>query len=186
MKSQRGIALIEVLVTALIITIAVSGTGILLLRTIQGTQDSSQRSQAMWVVQDLIGRMRANPDGARAGDYVFGGNVDCSDLNAANACADMTINNNRISAPLAGCSAQQMANFDRLISVCGASGSVYDSPADFLINPQLTSACTLNHPTRGCVQYNIQLNWSTRLQQGSDTAAERIYQNSYSMDVEIN
>lgn len=185
MKHQRGVAMVEIAVTILIITIAISGMGILLLRTIQGTQDSSQQTQAMWIIQDYIGRMRANPDGARDQDYVFGGAVACVAPPAAR-CANININGTVFNADPGGCSSAEMAIFDRYISVCGASEDVIDSPADNLINPILSSSCTLAHPIRGCVKYNVELTWTTRLQQSGPDAASRVFENSYSMDVELN
>lgn len=69
-NKQTGFAMIEIMVTVVIIAIAISGMGLLLLRAVQGTQDSAQLSQGMWIVQDYVGRIRANPDGAKGGFYV--------------------------------------------------------------------------------------------------------------------
>ncbi len=46
-KPEHGFAMIEALVTALIVAIGVSGVGVLLMRAIQGTQDSAQLSQTL-------------------------------------------------------------------------------------------------------------------------------------------
>ena len=191
MKKQAylGFAMIEILITAVILAVGLSGVGVLLLRSIQATQDTSQQSQAIWMVQDFVGRIRANPEGARAGAYEFSGILDCSEENKpAIQCAD-TANNDA-----SECSAEQLAIYDRWLSVCGSDPLTFDSSADFVINPELTSTCTLSEATRfssfsgnpDCIQYFIELEWDTKRQQSGDNNAERDYRNIYTMIVELN
>ena len=187
--SQQGFAMIEVLVTAVIVAIGISGMGILLMRAIQGTQDSAQQSQAMWIVQDFVGRIRANSEGAKNGEYVVNGAENCDSPPAA-ICADYNTASNKVESNV--CTSTQMSTFDRWISVCGMTSNagvdtaskVFDSPAEFVINPVLTSTCTL---TQGdCVQYNVTLTWQTRIAKSSAESAERINENTYSMLLELN
>lgn len=196
--SQQGFAMIEVLVTAVIVAIGISGMGILLMRAIQGTQDSAQQSQAMWIVQDFVGRIRANSDGARRGDYVINGAENC-DAPPAAICADYNTSATKVNSAI--CNSNQMSTFDRWISVCGmtsntganANSKVFDSPAEFVVNPVLTSTCT-NTSTRvstssgqpDCIQYDVKLTWQTRIAKSSADAAERINENTYSMLLELN
>ncbi len=188
-KSQHGFAMIEVLVTSVIVAIGISGMGVLLMRAIQGTQDSAQQSQAMWMVQDFVGRIRANTEGARRGSYELT-TTDCS-VKPAAICADTFIGGTKQNA--ATCNDIQMATFDKWITVCGLQDSIYDSPSDFISNPVLSSSCTLNS-TRvstdsgsvDCIRYNVQLTWDTRIKKGSATASERINKNTYSTIVELN
>lgn len=188
--------MIEILVTAVILAIGISGMGVLLLKSVQSSQDNSQKSQGMWIVQDFVGRMRANSEGARAKDYESAGAVDCSD--AVTMCADYN-NGNRM--PSATCNSQEMATYDRWISVCGIDKSdvedednlFFSSPSDFILNPILTVTCT-NTSTRvstytglpDCVQYFIELEWDTKLQQGAPDEDDRTYKSQYSMVVELN
>ncbi len=197
---QRGFALIEVLVTAVIVAIGVSGLGVLLMRAIQGTQDSAQHTQAMWIVQDFVGRIRANPIGARKEDYEFSAtNVDfCGNARPDLICADYFEDGTDKNAAI--CTETPMAIFDIWVTVCGMTerldptedgynpeDNVFDSPSEFIINPVLTSECTQNHLTRisttggglDCVQYEVTLNWDTRI-------TDRVASNSYSMVVELN
>ncbi len=199
-KRQHGFALIEVLVTAVIVAIGVSGLGVLLLRAIQGTQDSAQRTQAMWIVQDFVGRIRANSSGARKGDYVLAATTAsyCANSRPAQICAAYFDGNAKVAA---NCTETPMATFDKWITVCGiepaldptATGydiedTVYDSPSKFIINPVLTSVCTLQHATRvstssgtpDCIQYSVTLSWNTRIADGG------VGSNSYNMVVELN
>ena len=187
--NQRGIAMVEVLVAAVILAIGVSGLGILLLRAIQGTQDSAQKSQAIWIVQDFVGRIRANPVGARQGEYALNLSADCS-VKPASICAEYYDGG---VVPASVCEANEMAAFDRWITICGLNSDIYDSSSDFMVNPILESNCDLTSSRVStstglpdCVQYNIKLTWDTRTQKGSTHEIERVQQNSYSTIVEVN
>lgn len=197
-KKHSGFAMVEVMVTVTIITIGVSGMGMLLMRAIQGTQDSAQQSQAMWIVQDYVGRMRANPEGARGRFY----NLDPAEIDCfnppANICADTFQGGAEISAENCAINPNEpgvnkMAEYDNWISTCGNSSTVYDSASDFIVNPELSSACTQfsnrvssNSGLQDCVQYLVTLKWQTKIAKGSNDAAERINENEYSMVVEFN
>ncbi len=188
-SKQSGIAMVEVMVTVAIITIGVSGMGMLLIRAIQGTQDSSQHSQAMWIVQDFIGRMRANPEGARASDYVLDpADIDCNTPPNVQCAATPAGNAANCDASLA-----QMATYDKWITTCGISDTIYDSPADFVTNPQLTSECTQLSARASsynfqpdCIQYRVTLNWQSKHTQGAINEDDRTNINEYSMIVEFN
>lgn len=190
MQRQLGFAMIEVMVTVAIITIGVSGMGVLLMRAIQGTQDSAQQSQAMWIVQDYVGRMRANPEGARARYYELDPiTIDC--ITKPKMCAETY--QGMAEVPAAVCSVSEMAIFDNWISTCGLSTTIYDSASDFVVNPALTSTCTANSARVSsesnqpdCVQYEVELTWETKITKGSSVEDERINQNDYSLVVEFN
>jgi type IV pilus modification protein PilV len=190
-QRQVGFAMVEVMVTVAIITIGVSGMGMLLMRAIQGTHDSAQQSQAMWIVQDFIGRMRANPEGARSSMYVLDpSTINCSNK-PATMCAETYSGSSKVAAAV--CSSAEMATFDNWITTCGLENDIYDSPSDFVVNPELTSTCT-NTSTRiststglpDCVQYEVSLTWDTKLTKGSTEEDERVDKNDYSMTVEFN
>lgn len=188
-SKKHGFAMIEVLVTSVIFAIGISGMGVLLLKTIQGTQDNAQRSQGMWIVQDLIGRMRANPKAVETNAYQGSQtSLTCAD-NSPKICADHTTGESYI--PAAACSDTEMAAFDIWSSICGfdtpSTIKTFDNPAEFLIEPELTSNCVaFNNDGVTCMEYNVLLSWTTRLIQGSETPANRNYQNTYSMNVEFN
>ena len=191
-KRKNGFALVEVLVTAVIIAIGVSGLGILLMRVIQGTQDSAQQSQAMWMVQDFVGRIRSNADGARRGDYVLAvTDATFCDNPPSRICAEYYDSGAEV--PAKDCDPTQMATFDKWITVCGIASSIYDSPADFVVNPRLASSCSLTIPrvstikgTPDCIQYEVTLTWDTRITKASKEASERIQKNTFSTVVELN
>jgi len=190
-QRQSGFAMVEVMVTVAIITIGVSGMGMLLMRAIQGTHDSAQQSQAMWIVQDYVGRMRANQEGARAKRYELSpSDIDCT--SPPTMCSEIYKDGAEVAAE--NCtSSSDMATFDNWISTCGLSTDVYDSASDFIVNPQLTSVCTgtstrvstdTNQPD--CIQYQVTLTWDTKITKGSSDKTERTNTNDFSMVVEFN
>lgn len=60
---QRGIALIEVLISMLIMAIALRGIGENWVKTVQESEHNFSRSQALTVAQNIIEFVRVNPDG---------------------------------------------------------------------------------------------------------------------------
>src|SRR5690554_8157625 len=60
LKTQRGINMVEVLVTIVIISVGFLGLNSLQLQASRSTLDSGNRSQAVWVLEDLTNGMRAN------------------------------------------------------------------------------------------------------------------------------
>ncbi|EAT11139.1 type IV pilus modification protein PilV [Bermanella marisrubri] len=198
-KKQSGFAMVEVLVTAVVVAIGISGMGVLLLKSLQGTQDNAQRSQAMWIVQDFVGRIRANSVGARAGYYVVNAQPDCT-VEPAKMCADHRDEDDNL-VQGAVCDPEnyttndgdEMAIYDKWITACGTNDDIYTSPADFMGNPQLISRCIetssrISTPTgnQDCVKYQIDFTWDTRIKQSGANAEDRVYSNSYSEVVEVN
>jgi type IV pilus modification protein PilV len=184
-NKQTGFAMMEALVTALIVAIGVSGVGVLLLRSIQATQDSSQQSQAMRIVQDFVGRLRANSPAAKSSDYVGTTNLAscaaqpvplCASYNLAGVYSEVTQD----------CSATELAAFDSWSTVCGLDNTVFDTPSDFIVNPILSSECIQLDARNECVQYNITLTWDIKLTKGAELAANRNNTNSFNMIVEVN
>ena len=60
MKRQRGMLLLEVLVSMLIATVALLGTVLLIGNSSRGEMESYQRVQALTLVQDMVSRINAN------------------------------------------------------------------------------------------------------------------------------
>jgi len=66
---QRGVALIEVLVSVLILGVGILGMAALQLSSLKFNEVASWRSQATFLAYDIADQMRANRDGALAGNY---------------------------------------------------------------------------------------------------------------------
>ena len=97
---QRGFSLIEVLITLAIVSVAALGMAGLQTATLRSNSNALVESQAATIVQDLIERIYANPDG----DYTTGFD---EQIVAAN-CA----------GPSANCDVDAMARYDLLQWKC--------------------------------------------------------------------
>ncbi len=121
MNKQKGITMIEVLVTLLVTTVGLLGLAALQLKALQATADSGQRSQAVWLMQDLIESMRANP---KATDANYRQAVTCNNTPAQCAPTPGGLTSTE-------CNAEQMAYFNLWESQCSyadaSSNDVYTS-----------------------------------------------------------
>lgn len=68
-RRQKGVGLIEVLVTVLLLATALLVLAALQVRSLQYNQSSYMRSQANILAYDIIDRMRLNPTAARTNAY---------------------------------------------------------------------------------------------------------------------
>ncbi|MGR0304725.1 type IV pilus modification protein PilV [Acinetobacter beijerinckii] len=70
--TQKGVGLIEVLVSLVLLAIAVLGFAALQLRAIESSSEASQQVLALTIARDLAERMRANPQAVKNGIYKVG------------------------------------------------------------------------------------------------------------------
>jgi len=184
---QRGVALIEVLVTSVIIAIGLSGTAALLLKSVQSTNDSAQRSIGLWVVQDYMGRIRANPEGAHEFGYEIADTAtDCSIL-PSQICADIYKDGSKVNAT--ACNAIQMATFDTWISVCGIASNVIDNASEMLKDPKLGAKCVYEQDRDAdgnpeCLKYEVIMKWRAQVELSNGSTMTRDME--YGQVVEIN
>lgn len=68
-RRQSGATLIEVLVTVVVLGVGLLGLAGLQATTLRSGYSAHLRSQATWLANDIIDRMRANRQAALAGDY---------------------------------------------------------------------------------------------------------------------
>lgn len=61
-RSQRGVSMIEVLVTLLVLSVGLLGIAALQVRTLQFNQDAYYRSQANVLLYDMAERSRSHPE----------------------------------------------------------------------------------------------------------------------------
>ena len=94
-KRQAGVSLIEVLVSALVISIGLVGVAGLQVASMKNNQSAFMRSQATALAYDLADRMRSNRIGAISNFY------DASKASLTTGCAST-----------AGCSAQDLAEHE--------------------------------------------------------------------------
>lgn len=69
MRKQNGFSMLEALVTLLIVSLGLLGIAGIIANSLKVNQGAQIRSQASWLANDIIDRMRANRAGALAGSY---------------------------------------------------------------------------------------------------------------------
>lgn len=66
---EHGFGMIEVLISLLIFMLGIVGVSSMQGQSIQATNDSLQRSQAVWMAHEMMERMKVNPAGLESGRY---------------------------------------------------------------------------------------------------------------------
>lgn len=141
LKHQRGLNLVEVLVTIIITTIGLVGLNSLYLKTNRSTMDSGNKSQAVWMLEDLGNRMRSNLIGLAS--YATDGEVSCASLAAPKVCSSYHSGAEKIIGAN-NCTPAEQAASDVFETLCGFSASVassdftFSNAANFISNPGLT------------------------------------------------
>ena len=72
-QRQQGFTLLEVLIALLILSIGLLGLAALQTTSLRSNQMASMRTTATQLAYDISDRMRANPVGVAAGEYVLAG-----------------------------------------------------------------------------------------------------------------
>lgn len=158
-KKQRGINLIEVMVTMAITSIGLLGLNSLQLQANRSTQDSGNRSQAVWMLEDMANRIRANNISVAA--YDTGGDVVDCDNPPARICSAYHTGEDRMAADVT-CTNDDMALSDLWEVACGFGADVdgsdvtRSSPVDFIANPELQVDVGANN------QVTLTLSWDVR------------------------
>lgn len=168
-KKQRGINMVEVLVTIVITSVGLLGLNSLQLQASRSTLDSGNRSQAVWVLEDLANRMRANLVGIDG--YDTGGIKTCG--TAPKICSSYHNGSNKVIASNS-CSAEEQAESDLHEVLCGFGSQVagsevtFSSAANFLAEPDLNVVVNANKNA------TITLSWDVRTS-GLDSSGEAVY-----------
>lgn len=101
-RSSHGFSLIEVLIAVFVIAIGVLGVSSAQLISLKNSQSSYYRSQANFLVMDMLDRMRANPDGVQGGHY---NSIDTSKITASSGLPACNANTG-------GCKLEDIAKAD--------------------------------------------------------------------------
>jgi len=168
---QAGLGLMEVLVTILITTVGLVGLTAMQMQSIRTVSDSGNRTQAVWVVNDLINRMRANETAAAS--YVTANEMRCDQIpGGIKMCAGYSQNGTSM-APANDCSNDDLAVFDLWDALCGTGALVNDnesmsSSASFINSPRMEIT------DQGNGDYEITISWNTRTS-GQNAGGDSIY-----------
>ena len=141
-----GFALTEVLVAVLVLSIGILGIAGLQMGSLQANNDAMHRSEALWLAQELVERMRANTAGVNSGAYTDASNDDtlCNNTTPPTVCSDYYNYSTGTKISAANCTADQMAAFDVWELKCGyqySNTNVFANAADFLRNGRLSVQC---------------------------------------------
>lgn len=104
---QSGFSLIEVMVSAFVLSVSLLGVLSLQVTSMKGTHQSYMKQQAMGIVHNLIERMHANPSAVIAQDY--------SENSVSFDCSQALPN-----CSTASCSPADIAKTDKLNLICGS------------------------------------------------------------------
>jgi type IV pilus assembly protein PilV len=172
MKNHRGLSLIEVLVTITITSIGLMGLISLQMQAVRATTDTGNRSQAIWIFNDLVNRIHANEEasGSYTTDdpYVCGGTPKICSTYSEGAYGG---------APVSAqddCTGAELADWDLFEIACGApkNDGIISNAIDYLPSAQLTVSCV----DAGCSDgdaLSITLQWRAKADDESITGAER-------------
>lgn len=172
---QRGVNLIEILVTIAITTVGLLGISSLQMQSNRATQDSGNKSQAIWIIEDLANRMGANSKALTS--YATNGNYVCPTV-APTRCADY--HDGASKKTIAACSSDNVAKFDLWDAVCTQNHTINGiairkSAANFISNPVLN--ISVNNSEMSAV---ISLTWDVRTS-GTDQSGNTVYLNTDSI-----
>ena len=119
-KKQRGMTLIEVLVTFIVTSVGIMGLAALQATSIKGSMDTAKRSQGVWLTEELISRMRVNEAGLITGYTAAALSADLCVAAPTKMCSDSkSTTGNTIATAATDCSANEMATYDVWEVFCG-------------------------------------------------------------------
>ena len=136
-RAQNGLTLIEVLVTVVISSIGLMGLVALQLQAIQATNDSGNRSQAIWLFNDIVNRIHANEESSSS--YLTSSPYVCGA--APTACS--TYHTGALTVTSANCSSAEMAAWDLHEIACGSpkANGFFGNAVTYLPSAALSITC---------------------------------------------
>ena len=169
-KNQTGLTLIEILVTVVISSIGLMGLAALQLKAREATNDSGNRSQAIWLFNDIVSRIHANE--GESFSYVTNGPYVCDGI--PTACA--TYNTGIGTVVSANCSGTQMADWDMFEVACGSpkANGYFGNSVTYLPSAELNITCADKQAVcDNGAALNVELKWRARLDTESVTGRTR-------------
>ena len=158
---NEGFTLIEVLVSMVMITIALLGFSGLLATGIGQTQQSFNESQAIYLLQDLSNRMKANINGVNNNhyfrDFISGKNIQDAKIDSLNTlglkdCSQQT------------CNPEEMADYDINEWLFSVKTLLALSAEDESLS---ASICQIS-PNGICIQDDPLANWRLSMRWGGE------------------
>lgn len=167
-KLEKGLSLIEVLVTITITSIGLMGLVSLQMQSVRATSDSGNRSQAVWIWNDIANRIHAN-EGASS-NYINLSPVSCS--LPSPICSSY---HDGISAKIpANCSGAEQAQWDLFEVSCPLRPTPYLGDSNkYLPDFELDITCESANCNKDGNPVRITLQWRARSDDEVITGAVR-------------
>src|SRR5690554_7135901 len=150
LKTQRGISMVEVFVTIVITSVGLLGLNSLQLQASRSTLDSGNRSQAVWVLEDLTNRMRANIVGIE--HYGTGSTAMKCGGTMPTMCSSYHDGSNKVLAA-ANCGNEEQAKSDLHEVLCGFGARSEEHTSELQSRPHLV--CRLLLDKKNVVRINL-------------------------------
>lgn len=168
---QKGIGLIEVLVTVGITTIGLLGLSSLQMQSIRSVSDSGNRTHAIWVANDIIHRIRANKIAMTS--YLTNSELRCDEaVENIKICAAYYDGNTQ-QPPAADCSNDELALFDQWETLCGMPSILgtegLSNSSSFINTPGLEVTDVGNNDLQ------VTISWNSRTSTTDDTGTTTYY-----------
>lgn len=163
---QQGFTMIEVLITVAITSVGLWGLISMQLQATKSVMSSDSRSKAIWVMNDLVNRIRAN----EVADYSLENEISCTAFpENLKVCATYHNGSDTVAADTS-CTSDELATFDTWEVLCGMPNSQ---------NAETGSSSTLNNPSLSITPLadgymDINISWESR-SAGKDADDNTIY-----------
>jgi len=105
-KKQSGFTMVETLVSSFVLAIGLLGAASTQLNGLKVTQETFNRSKAVYIASDIIDRMRANPAGMLSGDY--------NSIDTTSTAPTATVCTSSTTATTLSCTASELAAADNI------------------------------------------------------------------------
>lgn len=165
--AQRGVSLIEVMISLFVFGIGVLGFAALQSRAVQATFDNGQRDQVVWLTQSVIDRIRGNDGAARKyaellTNYNSGTCPASASAQPKRCTGSTTLDTNSQCANC--CSADEMAEFDVWDLYCRSDFQGANAIKGLSVNLTCTDARSNAACTTTSTQANLELEhkWCAR------------------------
>lgn len=172
---QQGTTLIEILISVFVLAIGLLGQAVLQTKAMQSTFDSSQRSQAMWLAQEIVERMRVNVLGVERGHYTKALNKYKSSCEHSAQPAKLCSDHSNTSGKSSGvvCNTEELANFDSWELLCGYDSQASSNTKDTISKLTSTMKCidvdlSDSLPCSPGSDIKLKINWKTSFRKQKD------------------
>ncbi|WP_163836203.1 type IV pilus modification protein PilV [Spartinivicinus ruber] len=162
---QQGATFIEILISIFVLAVGLLGQVMLQSKAMNSTFDSSQRSQAMWLAQEIVERIRVNALGFEKGHYANAINQyrnGCKNKTMPiKICSDYSHNSGRTSG--VSCNSEELAYFDAWELMCGYDNKIKSDLNDTLANITAKIECYDGNQASNCPNklYSVVVGWNT-------------------------